>query len=292
MGRNLLIAVLIIASIAFAAEIGHWEKSMGLNLNFSMSNFSENWEGGDAGAINWVASSDILLQKQVNEWFHNKNTLKLSFGQTHSQDVATKNWRLPQKSDDLIELESVGRFTLETFVDPYAAVKLESQFLDGRVADNKRLFNPMKLTESAGIARVFFKNEHRELTSRLGFGIRQDIDRDVMTAPDEFETKTVNDGGIEWVTELRLPLADNKIKYSSKLALFKALYSSEAEELESTPHADYWKAPDINWENRFSAKITEYIAVNLRIQLLYDKEIDLKGRHSEILAFGFTYNLF
>lgn len=291
--RNYMILTIVLATVTvYAAEVGGWEKSMNLDVNFSMSNFSDNWAGGDAGALNWIANSDVLVQRQMNEWLHWKNTLKLSFGQTHSQDVATKKWRVPEKSTDLIEYESIGRFTLGAFVDPYAAVKLESQFLDGSVAANKRVFNPIKLTESAGVARVIFKNEHRELTSRLGFGVRQNIDRDVMIATEDFETQTTNDGGIEWVSELRLPLADNRINYTSKLVVFNALFSSEAEAREGTPEADYWKAPDVNWENRFSAKITEHLAVNLQIQLLYDKEINLKGRHKETLSLGLNYNLF
>lgn len=291
--KNYLIIVAIIVSIAaFAAEPGPWEKSMELNLNFNMSNYSDNWTGGDVGGINWVANSNILAQKQFNTWFHWKNTLKMSFGQTHTQNPESGDWLLPQKSTDLIEFESIARFTVTKFVDPYAAVNLESQFYDKSVADNPRYFNPINLKESAGVARVFIKTEKRELITRIGFGIRQHINRDVMIAEEDYETQTSNDGGIEWVTELRTPLANERIGYTSKLTVFEALFNSESEDLEGTPQEDYWKAPDIDWEHIFTANITEHLMVNLYFKLLYDKEIDLKGRHKETLSVGFTYNLF
>ncbi len=292
MPKSFVFTILVIVVVTYASEPGHWEKSMELNINFNMSNYSDNWTGGDVGGINWVANSNILAQKQFNNWFHWKNTLKMSFGQTHSQDAETGNWLLPQKSTDLIEFESIGRFTVTKFVDPYAAVNLKSQFYDKCDVENPRYFNPINLKESAGFARVFIKTEKRELTSRVGFGIRQHINRDVMIAEDDYETQTTNDGGLEWVTELRTPLANERISYYTKLTVFNAVYYSEAEELEGTPQEDYWKAPDIDWEHIFTANITEHLMVNLYFQLLYDKEIDLKGRHKETLSVGFTYNLF
>jgi len=271
-----------------------WEKTLDANLTSTLNNYSDNWDGGEAGSFNWAININGMAQKQFTEWILNKNSLKLSFGQNNRQDTETKDWFLPEKSTDLIDFETVFRFTLGAFVDPFASGRLESQFYDTRDNGNKRIFNPIKLTESAGVARVFIKDEHRELTSRLGLGIRQTIDRDVIIDADldEKETSTTNDGGIEFVTEFNTPLANNQITYNSKLTVFKALFNSESDDLEGLPHGDYWKSPDVNWENIFTANITKYIMVNLYVQLLYDKEIDLKGRHKETLSVGLTYKLF
>jgi hypothetical protein len=35
--------------------------------------------------------------------------------------------------------------------------------------------------------------------------------------------------------------------------------------------ADFWRSPDINWQNTFSAQITKYLAVNLYLQMIYDR---------------------
>jgi hypothetical protein len=153
------------------------------------------------------------------------------------------------------------------------------------------MFNPMTLPETAGVAKVFIKGEKRKWDARLGFGIRQHIDRDVLV--DSLngirETQTPNDGGINFVTEFITPLAADRISFDSKLTLFQALYYSKAEEFEGSPKEDYWKAIDVNWENIFNANISQYIMVSLYMQLLYDKQIDLAGRFKQTLALGVTY---
>jgi hypothetical protein len=73
--------------------------------------------------------------------------------------------------------------------------------------------------------------------------------------------------------------------------VFKALFYSEADALEGLPNEDDWKAPDVNWENIFTANITSLIMVNLYVQLLYDKEIDPGVRIKQTLALGFTFKL-
>ena len=61
--------------------------------------------------------------------------------------------------------------------------------------------------------------------------------------------------------------------------------------MEGLPEEDYWKSPDIEWENIFSASIIEYVMVNLYTQFLYDKEIDRAGRFKQILSLGVMYDL-
>ncbi|MBN2542759.1 DUF3078 domain-containing protein [bacterium] len=286
-----VISVLLFCAITASAE--PWELSLDANLNYSLTNYSDSWTGGEAGAMNWVFNSNFLAQKQLHAKVHNKNTLKMSFGQTYSQVLETKEWLAPVKSTDLIDFETIFSFTLGAFVDPFAAGRLETQFQDASVVTNKRLFNPMKFTESAGVIREIIKEEKREWTARLGAAFRQNMNRDVIISiePEEKETQTTNDGGLEFVTELRTPLANNKITYNTKLQVYKAFFYSESGELEGLPNEDYWKSPDINWEHIFTAGITEYLMVNLYIQMLYDKEVDLRGRFKQTLSLGLTYKL-
>jgi len=284
--KTFLLFAVICASVMGAG----WELALDANAMFAMNNYSDNWAGGDAGGINWSANINGVAEKPLAEWLNDKSTLKMSFGQTHLQDAATGKWQVPEKSTDIIDFETIFRFTLGAFVDPYCSGRLESGFYDTRVASNKRYFNPVKLTESVGISRVLLKKEKREWTARLGAGIRQHIDRDVLIVDSgEKETRSTNDGGIEFVTELRTPLAGEKISYNTRLSVFEALFNSESENLAGLPNEDYWKAPDIDWEHTLAANITEYLMVNLSFQFLYDKEISLRGRHKEMLSLGLTY---
>lgn len=267
-------------------------KSVDLGLTVTQNSYSDNWAGGEAGNVSWMALSNSIFEKKLSEILNSKTTAKFAFGQTHSQNPETKKWSKPVKSTDLVDIETLTRFTLKTWVDPYFAFRFESQFLDASVPQVKRYFSPKKLTESAGISKAFYKNEKNEILSRLGFGLRQIITEDIVdTLAKKTKTSSTNDGGIESVSDVRLTLSD-KISYTSKLSLYKAFFFSESDKLKGTPEEDYWKEIDVNWENTISVSISKYIAVSLFAQLLYDKEISKKGRFKETLSLGLTYKLF
>jgi len=199
------------------------------------------------------------------------------------------------------------RMTLNKAVDPFLAFTFESQFYDraDSVIENgpdiriKQYLNPILLTESAGLGRVLVKNEQGELLTRLGLAVRQRMVKDVVRyLPEMTETSTTTDGGVEWVTDYAQTFAGENLKYVSKLRVFKALFNSEAKDLEDSDvaavraTADYWKTPDVAWENTLSASVSKYIQVSLFAELLYDKEIDVRGRFREVLGLGVTYKLF
>ena len=269
-----------------------WSKSFDTDFTLTQNSYSDSWKGGEAGNISWVWNANGIFEKQVSPRFRFKNTSKFSFGQTHIQDRTTKDWNKPQKSTDLIDIENLGLLTLESYVDPYVGIRFETQFLDASVPGINRYLSPAKITESAGIARIFYRKDKDELLSRLGFAFRQIITRNVVdTALALTETKTTNDGGFEWVTDLKLTLSQT-LNYTSKLSAYKALFFSESDKFKGTPAENYWKAVDLNWENRLSASVSKYITVSLYAQLLYDKLIDLRGRFKETLAMGITYKLY
>ena len=291
MKRLAILAIICLAaSPLFAGEAQPWKLSVDANLTFTQNNYSDNWAGGEAGAISWAFNSNSLAEKQLSSKLFNKNTLKLLFGQTHNQDAESNRWSKPVKSTDLVDFESVMRFTLGAWVDPYVGARIETQFYDAGDITNKRYLNPATFTESAGIARVFIKEEKREWNARLGAGIRQHVNRDVYDpVADTKETFTSTDGGLVFDSEFKTSMSGDKIGFSSKLTVYKALAYSKKDDFAGTEREDYWKAPDVNWENIFTASITKYLMVNLYIQLLYDKEIDLGGRFKETMALGLTY---
>jgi hypothetical protein len=288
---------LLIASVLWFGFSGSsfadpWKKSVDLGLTLTQSSYSDSWIGGEVGNVSWMALANSVFEKKLSEILNSKTTAKFSFGQTHSQDQETKKWTKPTKSTDLIDIETLTRFTLKVWVDPYLAFRFESQFLDASVPQIKRYINPKKLTESAGISRVFYKTEKDEILSRLGFGFRQIITEDIVdTVARKTEINSTNDGGIESVSDVKLTVSD-KISYTSKLSLYKALFFSKSDEFKGTPKEDYWKEVDVNWENNLSIFISKYVIVSLYTQLLYDKEINKKGCFKETLSLGLAYKLF
>ncbi len=282
-----LLALCLVLSVSFAMaqeDDPGWLVSAVFDFSVTQSAYSDSWEGGEAGQVNWVGNFNASAEKQLSEKFNYSTKLKLSFGQTHIQDRETNNWQKPQKTTDLIDWEHVGRFTLGMVVDPYAAFRIQTQFVDASIENEKRHLTPLKLTESVGVARRFYQKDKDEIISRFGAALQQTIISGVT------EDTTIIESGMELVTDASLTFSD-KLKYVSKLTLFKALYNSESDDLEGTEAEDYWKAVDINWENTITAKITKIISVNLYTQLLYDKEVNLKGRFKETLGLGVNITL-
>jgi len=276
----------VLALVAALAAAEPWNLAVDANLTLSQNAYS-NWEGGATGLLAYALTSNSIAEKQLNEKMNSKNALKLAFGQTSTQD-ASGTWAALVKATDEINFESVLRFTLGWVVDPFASAQVQSQFWDKSDATLSRYFNPLDLNEALGVARVIVKREKTELVSRIGAGLKQRFDRQVLDALTATRTdKFSNYGGVTFATDFTTPLAQEKITYTSKLTLFQAVFFSEA----AADTAGNWKALDVGWENIFVANITKVLMVNLGAQVLYDREINTKVRLKETLALGLTYKL-
>ena len=277
---------ILLALAAALVPAEPWNLAVDANLTLNQNAYS-NWEGGANGLLAYALNSNSLAEKQLNEKMNSRNTLKLAFGQTSTQDTAG-TWGSLVKSTDEINFESVLRLTLGFIVDPFVSAQLQSQFWDKSDATLSRYFNPVDLNEALGVARQLVKHDKNELVSRLGFGLKQRFDRQVMDTLTQIRAdKSSNYGGVTFATDFTTPLAQEKISYTSKLVLFQALFFSDA----AADPAGNWKALDVGWDNTVAASITKYVMVNLTAQLLYDKEIDGKLRLKETLALGLTYKL-
>lgn len=283
--------ILVLATAVSAADstVTGWQKSLQIDFTTTQTSYSDSWVGGEAGSVNWVSNLNGSAEKALSDLVHFRSKLKLSFGQTLTQDAETKDWSKPVKSTDLIDWENVFRFTMHKFVDPYAAVRLESQFVDASNPNKKIYLSPLRLTESIGAERDIYKKEKDFVTTRLGLAARQIFVRkaDISSANLDVVDTTYFDNGMESVTDAEFVINES-LKYTGKLTLYKAFYFSKKDEVAN----DYWKAVDVNWENIVSASLTKIVTVNLYTQLLYDKEVSKKGRFKETLAIGFVFKMF
>ena len=266
-----------------------WDVSLALDLTATQTSYSSSWVGGETGSFTWVSNINSSAEKQISLKLNFKSTLKISYGQTMTQDKETKKWSEPSKSTDLIDLENVGRFTVGGAADPYLAFRLESQLVDASVDARKRYINPLRLTESVGFAKVLIEQERNKIISRLGFALRQIISRDIVDSVlYTTETNTSTDGGLESVTDVSWSF-NEKLTYSGKLTLYKALFFSEKDAVAGTQFENDWRTIDINWENIVTASISRVIAVNFYAQFLYDKQVSLRGRFKQTLGIGFAF---
>ncbi len=334
------LALLLAASSALAAEgkervleLGKVYKSAEIGLNVTQSAYSDNWRGGDKGSLIWTGNFNGALESQMSPKVNWLSQLKLAFGETHQQSgqPGERNWDKPEKSTDLVDLESTLRFTLGGYVDPFVSGRMESQFLDASDAHGRSLFlNPLQFKESAGVARQFINEEERSLLSRLGFTLRQSR-RSVYTdtdASDGLDDATsadgTTDGGLELITDYKTRILEDRVAWTAKLGFYQPLFFSGKSDLTDADLAlagldpdlaDFSTALDIDWENIFTAAITKHIVVNLYLRWAYDKydnsvkpelgeggellnagavgaAVRKAGQFKQTLSLGFNYRLF
>lgn len=296
-----LIAAAILAPLAASAEEapapGPWKLSSTAGVNLSESAYSDNWAGGDKGQFAWVVNSNSRLERQFSAAFNLTNTLQLAYGQTSKQttdpaDATRRVWDVPEKSTDLVLFESTARWSAGGFVDPFIAGRLESQFEDRSHSEGVLHVSPIKLTETAGVARVLEKSEKTETITRVGFGFRQSFGRNfVENTNNLFEPDgtyhtvgfRTNDGGIEWLTTATRPLLNGRVGYKGRLVAFLPAFFSKSSALTAFDTAaqaaypgreavgGFWKTPDLNFQNTFTAQITKALSVDLFAQAVYDK---------------------
>ncbi len=309
---------------------GPWKFTTAIGANVSQSAFSSNWAGGDKGSFVWALTANPRAERQVTAHVNWTNDMKLAYGQTSRQESGPDGaltWSTPIKSTDQIQFESTGRWTSTGAVNPYVSLRLDSQFKDQSSPIGTINVNPIKLSETAGLARVLQKTEDAEAITRIGFGFRQVLGRAFVNATTkETASYSANDGGIEWTTTSKRPILQKRVTYDSKLTVFLPVFYSQNSALEDFdammlaadgPHesvAGFWKQPDVNFLNTLTAQITKAINVNLTAQAVYDKfdaatnvdttlpldvltgEVNRGIRKAvqirEVLALGITYQLF
>jgi hypothetical protein len=300
MVRSVCIAALIAAfgvqaqsADTSSAKASAWIIAINTNLTLTLNTYSNNWNGGEFSAMAWAWQFDGTAQRALNPWLTNVNTLKCQFGQTAQQvktSTGDKRWKPPQKSSDLIDAEALFRFTVSKVVEPFAGVRVITQFADSRNPDTMMALNPLVLTESFGGLKQLTSTPQITWTARLGAALRQSVDRnthiDTSLQPDK---KVTTDGGLEFVSLFKAATKDNKLNYTTELKAYAALFSSKAASVKNTPQADYWKYPDVTWEHTLAINLTKYVMLNGYAQIMYDREINADIRYRQTFGLGLAY---
>jgi len=328
----LLVLILIAAGVLPAAAQDDaattgWQKEIKIGLNMLQSSYSDNWNGGEKGSVVWNGNFDARLERQFSETSNWRNTLKLAYGQTHQQernDEGVLYWQKPDKTDDIIDLESLFRWTLPSGWDPYAAVRFTSLFEDlTDTADRPLNFNPMTLKESAGISRKFIDTDKRKLLTRMGVAFIQNSRKYFIEPSPATGTESASSTEVaaEWITEYKVGALDERVDWESTLTLSlpfsysgKSVFEDGFNSVTVMPEdiANYTTTVDMDWDNTFTANITKVISVKLFVRWVYDKydntvkpvvdkdnnlvnesdvvqAVRLAGQFKQTLALGFGY---
>ncbi len=194
--KKYIFLLITITALTPKAEAG-WEISGSLSANYSGTAVSDNWEGSESNAKNWMVQSDIYadLEEKKSDL---SNSLKVEYGESTSEDESFK------VTADRIYLESVYSYKVSRYGNPYASFSAETYF--------RNFFDPGELTEAAGISWDVLKKEEQTLKTRMGGALKQTLSKD---------EKPKHDTGMQWVTNYSLKIAKN-IRYISELNMFTA----------------------------------------------------------------------
>lgn len=283
MRRLFLFLFVIITFNNYAQEIPDsllkdgWNMSGVVGVNLSQTAFS-NWAQGGTNALAFAVYTNLGAVYLDAPWKW-KNRLNAIFGRTKLEDVGYRT------TENDIYFESVGSRDIGWAVDPYIAVTFRSALTKGydykvdpavQIVD---FFDPGYLTEAIG----FTYDKNKIITTRLGIAFQQTFankfaafytdDPETPNEIEDFKFET----GIESVTEVKYEFLPN-MTYYSFLRLFTRFDA-----------LDVW---DVRWDNIVTAKVNDYINVNLAVTVLHEISQTRKTQLRQALQLGFSYSLF
>jgi hypothetical protein len=252
-----------------------WNHTASAALNLTEVAFRD-WVAGGSNTLAYsiMLQGSSVLTSERTIW---TNNYRFAFGQARLSDQGLR------KTDDDIYFESLFIYKVGTYVNPYVAATLRTQFAPGYdygttpETEVSRFFDPASVTQSAGVAY----KPVPEFTTRLGVALREVFTSQYnkyATDPTTHEVHKVwTRGGLESVSELNANVAEN-IQLVGRLELFAPFQSLDR----------------IIVRNDYSivAKVNKYVSTGLTLNLINDVSVSARTQMKQSLALGLTYTLF
>lgn len=257
------------------STMNKWVPSIITGLNISQIAFS-NWTQGGENSLAWTLTGNFNAGYKTKQWAF-KNELKAAYGQTK---LGGDDFKI---NDNELYMETVYEYNIGWPVDLFVSNILRTQITTGYdYTDTSRIeisnfFDPGYLTQSVGFAYT----ENDNIQSRLGLAFQEVITNkyrqysDDPDTPNEIESFKF-ETGIESVTDAQFKIDDNLL-FKSKLRLFSAF-----------DRMDTW---DVRWDNLITAKVNNWLNVNLTYLLVYDKIQSPTTQMKQGLQLGITYTI-
>jgi len=251
-----------------------WNHKIVTGVNLTQVSYKDWAQGGQSSLAYtlWLNGSSIQDMEMTN-W---SNSYKFAFGQARLSDQGLR------KTDDEIFLESFLIYKLWTYINPYAALTVRTQFAKGfeypggRDSTVSQFFDPAYITQSVGAAYKPIPG----VVTRLGFAVREVVTSKFNGYSDDPATARIEkikvNGGMESVTNVEWDFAEN-MQFKSTLELFAPFKTFNEVVVRS--------------DNTISAKVNEYINVGLNVLLVNDVTVSRRTQIKQVLAIGFSYTL-
>lgn len=271
---TVIITAPIFAQVDTTKLVTGWNTGVVGSLTFTQVAYSD-WSAGgdDAIAYNASINGKSINEQEMTTW---TNNYKFAFGQA---SLSGKGLR---KTDDVIDLESIIYYKLQTSINPYAGATFRTQFANGyEYGDSTEtaissFIDPLYARQAIGIGFIPIP----EIKTRIGLALRETFTNKYTRWADDPATAEIEStkiqGGMEWITEASVKL-DEDLLFTSKLETFAPFKTF-----------DKWV---IYNDNVLSAKITKLISVLFNVTLKYEEFVTPRTQIREGLSIGISYQL-
>jgi hypothetical protein len=251
-----------------------WKNSASGSLNLSQAYF-DNWSKGGTDALSWeLRLEGLALEKRENYDWESKG--KAVFGQSHLQGLGTR------KAVDELMLETIYTYKWMEWVNPFAALRIQSQFAPGyeyhdSLGTRDRIsgpFDPTFVTQSVGLGR----NWQDAFKIRVGGALKETFSSSAYGYADDPATAEIEtfslEPGATFTAEVRHEVMEN-ILFTSLFDVFANFKGTDE--------------TDVRWENALTAKVNRYISANAALDVLYDRDISTRYQLRQSLSIGISF---
>lgn len=265
----------------------HWTTNGQFGFNLNQASFSGNWK---AGGVNSIAFGGVaqLSAKYLNGAFNYSHDTQLNFG------LVSNEGQSQRKTNDLIFIDNKAGYKLSGSWDAFGSVTFISQFAQGfkydkdptsggeRITYISNFLSPGYLTEAAGLE--YHPASYFNLRMGVG-GLRHTIVTDTnirASVPDNYGVMA----GQRVRTQVIFQLLANFDKDIAKNLNLKARYLGMMDYAKTN---NFSQGAVHRLDLSLTAKVNEFINVNVGGILLYDYDQDKAVQYSQSLALGFLY---
>lgn len=293
--RCLFALILIAASFTAQAQIiridslSLWRKSFKAGLNINQASFSGNWKAGGVNSFgfNTMLNFKANYKKDKNSW---DNEIDMAYGMVSNQGQGYR------KTIDRIFLDTKYGRSLNKNWDFATSLNFLSQFARGYsyatndagvevatlISDS---FAPAFITAAVGFEYhpvEYFKVRISPIAPRVT--LVKEVERFVTTEnPTPYGVAPGDFARFEWLSAQILAEFNKDIMKNVNLKWRYVMYANyETLELKTIDHR-----LDVN----ITAKVNQFINVNVGGILLYDIDQDLGAQWSQVFSLGFLYTI-
>ena len=170
---------------------------------------------------------------------------------------------------------------LGSYINPYAAASLKSQFAVGYIYDNagnatavSKFFDPAYIMQSVGAGY----QPITQIKTRLGLALREILTSEFPVYADDPSTQQVEktriEGGAEAAVNIEWKVMDN-ILFTSTVELFSAFKTFDQVVVRS--------------DNTLAAQVNKYITANFNVQLINERPVTPRTQVKQTIALGLRY---